>query len=63
MKRRGIIIYSKDIQRITGRGETYARRTLQLIKKNLGKEKHQLVTFDEYCEFSGLSREELEKYL
>ena len=63
MKRPGPFIYSKDIQRVTGRGEAYARRILRIIKSKVGKERHQLVTCDEFCEFIGISREQLEEYL
>ena len=63
MKRNRLVIYPKDIQLITGRSETYARRIVRTIKKSLGKQKHQLVTCDEYCGFTGLSRAELEEYL
>lgn len=63
MKRNRLVIYPKDIQRVTGRGLRYAQRIIRAIKKHLGKKKHQFVTCDEFCEFSGISREELEEYL
>lgn len=62
MKQPGLFIYAKDVQRITGRSEAYARRTLRMIKKRLGKEEHQLVTYEEFCEFIGISRQNLEQY-
>jgi hypothetical protein len=63
MKRERVVIYPQDIQRITGRSERYAQQILQTIKKSVGKEKHQLVTREEFCEFSGLTQEDLESYL
>lgn len=60
MKRHGLVIYSKDIQLITGRSEAYARRALQTIRKKLGKEKHQFVTYEEFSKFSGLTMEEID---
>ena len=63
MKRTRLVIYPQDIQLITGRSERHAQRILKNIKKRLGKEKHQFVTYQEFCEFSGLSGEELERYL
>lgn len=63
MKSTRLVIYPQDIQRITGRSERYAQRTLKIIKKRLGKEKHQFVTYEEFCEFSGISAEDLKKYL
>ncbi len=59
MARTKVIIYPKDIQVITGRSERYAQNTLARIKKALGKPKHQLVTYQEFCEFMGISLEEL----
>ena len=61
MKRNPLVIYPKDIQRITGRSERYAERMLVTIKKKLGKQKHQLVTCQEFCEFAGLSREDVRR--
>jgi len=63
MKRDRLVIYPKDIQVITGRGIRYAQRMLRAIRKRLGKQENQLVTIDEFCEFSGLSRKDLEPYL
>lgn len=63
MKRNRFVIYAQDIQLITGRSERYAQRILRVIRKRLGKEKHQLVTYAEFCEFSGLSAEDLEEFL
>lgn len=63
MKRERLIIYSQDIQRITGRSERYAQCVMQSIRKRLGKEKHQLVTWEEFCEFAGLSVEDISEFL
>ena len=63
MKHERLIIYPQDIQRITGRSERYAQQILSTIKKRLGKEKHQLITREEFCEFSGLRVEDVEGYL
>ena len=63
MERHRLVIYAQDIQLITGRSERYAQRILTIIKKRLHKEKHQFVTYEEFCEFSGLSLEDLQKYL
>jgi hypothetical protein len=61
MKR--FIIYQKDIQIITGRGEKYARGMMSRIRKKFKKDAEQLITVDEFCVFSGLSKEEVEKRL
>lgn len=49
------IIYAKDIMVLTGRSRSYAYKSLNKVKKRLGKEKHQLVTFEEYAEFHGIA--------
>jgi hypothetical protein len=63
MKRNRLIIYPKDIQLVTGRSESYARKIIRAIKKSLGKKKNQFVTYKEFCEFSGLCLEDLEEHL
>lgn len=52
-----ICIYPKDVQIITGKSDRYARSVIQKIKDHLHKEKHQLVTIDEFCEYLGLKKE------
>ena len=63
MKRDRLVIYPKDVQVITGRGIRYAQRMLRVIRKARGKQENHLVTVDEFCEFSGLSRKDLDAYL
>lgn len=59
MKR--IAIYPKDIMIITGRGERYSRELLRSIRNQLKKEKHQIVSFDEFCCFMGIKTDEVER--
>ncbi len=61
MKR--ICIYPKDIQIITGKSERYGRSIIKLIKEHLNKEKHQLVTIDEFCEYIGLEVSDVEGFI
>ncbi|UZD22982.1 hypothetical protein [Algoriphagus halophytocola] len=49
------IIYAKDIMVLTGRSKSYAYNNLKKVREWLGKSKDQLVTFDEYAEFHGIS--------
>lgn len=63
MKRNRFIIYPKDIQLITGRSERYAQNIIAAIKKWRGKQKHQLVTFNEFCEFTGIDPQQLGAHL
>ena len=54
MRLKRIIIYPKDIQRITGKSERYGRLLIKRIKDHLKKEDHQLVTTSEFSEFMGI---------
>ena len=51
MKR--ICIYPKDVQIVTGKSERYGRTIINKIKEDLNKEKHQLVTIEEFFDFMG----------
>ncbi|WP_338396143.1 hypothetical protein [Fulvitalea axinellae] len=59
MKR--IVIYPKDIQIVTGKSPSGARRELREVRKALGKGDHQYVTLEEYAEHSGIGLQKLEK--
>jgi Ca2+-binding EF-hand superfamily protein len=52
MKR--IAIYPKDIMIITGKSERYSRELLRSIRNQLKKEKHQIITFDEFYSYMGI---------
>ncbi|ARN77950.1 hypothetical protein BST97_08035 [Nonlabens spongiae] len=58
MKR--ICMYPKDVQIITGKSERYGRNVISDIKKQLNKEKHQLITIDEFCNYMGLEIKQVE---
>jgi hypothetical protein len=58
MKR--IAIYPKDIMIITGKSERSAREILKKIKTHYHKDKHQIVTVDEFCNFMGIKHSEFE---
>jgi len=63
MKTTRICIYPKDIQRITGRSERYGRKLLEKIKNQLNKEQHQFITIDEFCDFTGIDKTDVQEYL
>ena len=44
-----IVIYPQDVAIITGRSDRYGRMIIKRIKKQLGKEQHQLVTIKEFA--------------
>ena len=58
-----MVIYTKDVQRITGRTDRYARKILSKIRAKYGKKKHQLVSLTELCEYMGLNVEDVAKYI
>ncbi|MCU0355061.1 MAG: hypothetical protein MUD08_15175, partial [Cytophagales bacterium] len=58
-----ICVYTKDIQRITGRSERYARQLLSRIRQANRKEAGSLVTVKEFCRFTKIGEDEVEKYL
>jgi hypothetical protein len=63
MKLKRIIIYPKDIQRITGKSERYGRLMIQKIKRDLKKDDHQLVTIKEFSEYTGIEYQELQEFI
>jgi len=54
-----ICIYPKDIQRITEKSERYGRLLLAKIREQNDKQCHQLVTVDEFCQYTGLSPDQV----
>ncbi|HEY9220435.1 MAG TPA: hypothetical protein VIO43_02540 [Lutibacter sp.] len=54
-----IIIYPSDVQLLTNKSETYARRAIQNLKKSLNREKHQVVTIKEFCHYFGYNVDEV----
>lgn len=60
---RRIVIYTKDVENITGRKSQMARKLLRQIRECLGKEKHAFITVSEFCRFTGLPEEEVWPFL
>ncbi|SFT46351.1 hypothetical protein SAMN04489724_0858 [Algoriphagus locisalis] len=63
MAQKRCIVYSKDVQIITGRSERYAQLLLQKIRKFHNKKPHQYVTVQEFSDFSGIPPENVGDYL
>jgi hypothetical protein len=63
MELKRIVIYSKDIEKITGRSGRYARKVMAILRKDLGKQRHQFVSLGEFCAYTGLPEEEVMQYL
>lgn len=58
-----ICIYTKDVVRITGKGERASRKLLEKIKKDLEKTSDQFITVEEFCKFTGLKIEQVQPFL
>lgn len=58
-----LCIYPKDVQRITGKSERYGRMLLQKIRQHFAKEEHQFITVEEFCNYTGFSKEEVVLFL
>lgn len=54
-----VCIYPKDIQRILGKEYAQARLYLLKVKKHYNKDPHQLVSIEEFSEYSGLKEEHI----
>ena len=54
MDLRGIFIYAKDVQRITGKSDKTSRNILTKARSHYKKQNHQLLTLNEFCEFMGI---------
>jgi hypothetical protein len=55
-----ICIYPKDIERITGKSYRQSTRILKAIKKSNNKLENELVTIEEFCQYTGLKIEQVE---
>ena len=55
-----ICIYPKDIQLITGKSYRQSIRIMKKIRLKFNKQENQYVTFDEFCEYTGIPYEQLE---
>ncbi|WP_333696062.1 hypothetical protein [Flavobacterium sp.] len=60
MKRRRVSITSDDIQFITGKSKRYAQNLMGKMKEHYRKEKHQFITFQEFCHYTGIQYAEIE---
>lgn len=63
MKQARVVIYPKDIQLITGKSERYGRMLLRKIRIANQKTEHQFITISEFCNFTGISKAEIENLI
>lgn len=57
--RRKLIIRNGDIQRILEVTERQARNKIRQIRHYFKKEKHQVITVNEFCDYIGLQYEDV----
>ena len=48
------VMYIKDIEKITGRKPSAARRLMRNIRKKLQKESHELISVEDFCLYTGI---------
>ena len=58
-----IVIYPKDVQNITGKKERSARKLISDIRLKLGKSKEEFVSINDFCNYTGLKKEQVEAFL
>jgi hypothetical protein len=56
-EKKRVCIYPKDIQLITGKSYRQSIRMLQRIRKDLNKLQNELVSIEEFCEYTSLKYE------
>ncbi len=58
-----ICVYAKDIQKMTGKGQGYARRLIKRIREASGKEMGDQITVSDFCRFTRMKEEEVRPFL
>jgi hypothetical protein len=61
--RNRIVLQTKDIMLITGKSERTSRRLLKEIRKSARNSKVSFVSLEQFCAFTGMTREEVIPYL
>jgi hypothetical protein len=61
--RNRIVLQTKDIMLITGKSERTSRRLLKEIRKYARNSKVSFVSLEQFCAFTGMTREEVIPYL
>jgi len=54
-----ICMYGKDVAALTGKTVKTGNNILNRIRELKGKEKHQVITIDEVCEYLGIDVEKV----
>jgi hypothetical protein len=62
-KGKRIVLYIKDVQQLTGKGENTSRTILQKIRLLKAKTKEQFVSIEDFAEFTGISLDLIKQHL
>lgn len=54
-----VIITTGDIQNVIGIGERQARNIISKMRDYYSKEKHQLITVKEFCDYYGIKYDDI----
>jgi len=63
MEVKRICIYPKDIERITGKSERSGRRLLAQVRQHYQKNEKQLVSVEEFCQYTGLNYDRVKLFI
>jgi hypothetical protein len=58
-----VVIYTRDVQNITGVKERTARYVLQRVRLAFGKTQGEFVTIAEFCAVTGIEEETVRSYI
>ncbi len=58
-----VVLYPKDVENITGRRGSTARKLIQKIREALGKSKDEFITIKEFSYFTGIDEELIKDFL
>ena len=58
-----IVIYTKDVENITGKKERAARKLLQKIRIHFSKKSSEYITVEEFAEVTGIKAEYIHDFL
>jgi hypothetical protein len=58
-----VVVYPKDVSRITGKSERYGRKLLKTIKETNEKGDPQFVSLEEFSDYTGLPVELVKEHI
>jgi hypothetical protein len=60
IEKKRVCIYPKDIQRVTGKSYRQSARIYQKLRTDLKKGENELVSIEEFCDYTSLKIEQVE---